>query len=113
MKAPLAGGRAGILPGALTMLVIVAALWASGVLPPRGETVPPRVSEPSQPAATRELSARLEKIEAALASQQAASAAQRPDKTPAQTVVRGWGDASCSRKRVAAKAKEHETSCRA
>ena len=51
--------------GALTMLAIVAVLWASGVLPPRGETVPPRVSEPSQPAASRELSARLDKIEAA------------------------------------------------
>jgi hypothetical protein len=73
--------------GALTMLVIVAALWASGVLPPRGETVPPRVSEPSQPAATRELSARLEKIEAALASQQAASAAQRPDTALASRIT--------------------------
>lgn len=65
--------------GALTMLAIVAVLWASGVLPPRGETVPPRVSEPSQPPATRELSARLDKIEAALASQQATLATQRPD----------------------------------
>ena len=65
--------------GALTMLAIVAVLWASGVLPPRGETVPPRVSEPSQPAATRELSARLDKIEAVLASQQATLAMQRPD----------------------------------
>ena len=73
--------------GALTMLVIVAALWASGVLPPRGETVPPRVSEPSQPAATRELSARLEKIEAALASRQAASAAQRPDTALASRIT--------------------------
>jgi hypothetical protein len=64
--------------GALTMLVIVAALWASGVLPPRSETVP-LAAPTSQAAGTNELAARLDKIEATLASQQAALAAQRPD----------------------------------
>jgi hypothetical protein len=80
---PLKGGAAaayGIAAaaGALTMLVIVAVLWATGVLPPRGETVP-AASQPPQAAGTREFSARLDKIEAALAAPQTALAAQRPD----------------------------------
>ena len=79
--------------GALTMLVIVAVLWASGVLPPRNEMASPASPAP-QAAATKELSARLDKIEAALASQQsalssqqAALAAQRPDTALASRVA--------------------------
>ena len=67
------------LAGALTMLVLIAALWVSGVLPPRSETVTPGSSEPLTAAGTKELSARLDKIEAALAAQQTAPAVQRPD----------------------------------
>jgi hypothetical protein len=57
------------------MLAIVAVLWVSGVLPPRGETS----SEPVAAAGNKEFSARLDKIEAALAAQQTALAAQRTD----------------------------------
>jgi hypothetical protein len=54
-------------------------LWVSGVLPPRGETVTPGSSEPVAAAGNKELSARLDKIESALAAQQTALAAQRTD----------------------------------
>jgi hypothetical protein len=67
------------LGGALTMLVLIAVLWVSGVLPPRGETVTPGSSEQLAAVGTNELSARLDKIEAALAAQQTVPAAQRPD----------------------------------
>src|SRR5262249_41561900 len=53
----------------------------SGVLPPRGETVTPGTSEPLAVSGNKEFSARLDKIEAALAAQQAALAAQRTDAT--------------------------------
>jgi hypothetical protein len=69
------------LAGALAMLAIVAVLWVSGVLPPRGETVTPGTSEPLAVSGNKEFSARLDKIEAALAAQQAALAAQRTDAT--------------------------------
>ncbi len=67
------------LAGALAMLAIVAVLWVFGVLPPRGETVTPGTSEPLAGSGTKELSARLDKIEAVLAAQQTALAAQRTD----------------------------------
>jgi hypothetical protein len=67
------------LAGALAMLAIVAVLWVSGVLPPRGETMTPGSSEPVAAVGSKELSARLDKIEAALAAQQTALAAQRTD----------------------------------
>ena len=67
------------LAGALVMLAIVAVLWVSGVLPPRSETVTPGSSEPVAAAGNKEFSARLDKIEAALAAQQTALAAQRTD----------------------------------
>ena len=74
------------LAGALTMLAIVAVLWVSGVLPPRGETVAPNV-QPLQAAGSQELAARLDKIEATLAAQQTALAAQRPDAALANRVA--------------------------
>jgi hypothetical protein len=67
------------LAGALTMLALIVVLWASGVLTPRSETVTAGGSELLAAAGTKELSARLDKIEAALAAQQTALAAQRPD----------------------------------
>jgi hypothetical protein len=67
------------LAGALVMLAIVAVLWVSGVLPPRGETVTPGSTEPVAVVGNKEFSARLDKIEAALAAQQTALAAQRTD----------------------------------
>jgi hypothetical protein len=66
------------LAGALAMLAIVAVLWVSGVLP-RGETMTSGGSEPVAAAGNKEFSARLDKIEAALAAQQTALAAQRTD----------------------------------
>lgn len=94
--------------GALTMLVIVAALWASGVLPPRSETASP-ASPASQAAGTKELSARLDKIEAALvsqqsvlSSQQAALATQRPDTALASRVAAAEAEAKTLGDAVAA-----------
>jgi hypothetical protein len=86
------------LAGALVMLAIVAVLWVSGVLPPRGETVTPGSSEPVAAAGNKEFSARLDKIEAALAAQQTAlaaqrtDAAQRPDATLASRITATEGE---------------------
>lgn len=62
----------GAVAGAIAMLAIFAALWVAGLLAPGGGTTLPSSSQGSETAASKEISARLDKIEAALA-------ARRPD----------------------------------
>ncbi len=64
-------GTMGAGAGAAAVLAIFAALWLAGLVPSRGAAPPPNAGR-SEAAAIKEISARLDKTEAALA-------AQRPD----------------------------------